>query len=141
MTPAEDERRRARRFGWTALVAWACLGLALETMHGLKVSAYLDDPVVRLVLTLAHAHGVGLALVVLVHSVAGVPLREDAPDGGRRAGGLLRAGAVLVPVGFALSALGHAESDPGPAIWIVPPGALCVIAGLAHLALAAWRRR
>src|SRR5262249_48615315 len=61
------EPLRAARFGWTSLLAWAATGLALETAHGLKLAAYLDDALVRLLLTLAHAHGVGLALVVLAH--------------------------------------------------------------------------
>ena len=55
-----------RRVGWTSLFAWACVGLALESAHGLKLASYLDDALTRELCTLAHAHGVGLALVAIV---------------------------------------------------------------------------
>ena len=69
-----DRAARAKQFGWWALSAWAVFGLALEAMHGFKVAGYLDDAWTRELLTLAHAHGVGLALLVLVWGEAGAPL-------------------------------------------------------------------
>jgi hypothetical protein len=46
------------------LSGWATFGLVLEAMHGFKVAGYLDDAWTRELLTLAHAHGVGLAILV-----------------------------------------------------------------------------
>jgi hypothetical protein len=139
MRSDEREVRRARRFGWTALLLWAVGGLLLETAHGLKLAPYLDDELTRLLLTLAHAHGVGLALVVLVYGAAGVPMLATREDGGRAIGRLLRVAAVLVPLGFGLGAVAHPEGDPSVAIVLVPIGALVLLVALARLAWAAWR--
>jgi hypothetical protein len=134
----EQQRRRAcRRFGWTSLLAWAVFGLALETLHGWKVGRYLDDALARELLVLAHAHGVGLAIVVLAFGEAGAPLFGEKSDGG--ASLLLRIGAVLVPAAFALSAIDHPEGDPNLLVWLVPLGAAAIVAGLARTAYAAWR--
>ena len=132
------ERAASRRFGWTWLLLWAIGGTALEVAHGFKLSGYLDDEVARMLLRLGHAHGVGLSIVVLVHGVAGAPLFADREDGGRAAGTLLRIGAVLIPLGFALGAIAHPESDPGVGIFLVPPGAACLLAALAWTAVRAW---
>lgn len=133
------EQTRARRFGWTSLTLWAALGFALEAAHGFKLEAYLGDELARMLLRLGHAHGVGLALVVLVYGVSGVPVLAPRPGEPPLAGKLLRAAAVLMPLGFALSAFGHPEGDPSVAIFAVPIGALALLAGLAQLAYAAWR--
>jgi hypothetical protein len=94
-----------------------------------------------MLLRLGHAHGVGLSIVVLVYGVSGVPaltLRAGQPP---LAGTLLRAAAVLMPLGFALSAFGHPEGDPSVAIFAVPIGALALLAGLTIVAQSAWRSR
>jgi len=120
MSAADDEVRRARRFGWTSLAVWALVGLVLEAAHGFKLGFYLDDGLTR--------------------TLGGAPLLTDRADGGRSVGRLLRAGALLVPLGFALSALRHGETDPSLPIFLVPLGALALVAGLARLAWAAWRK-
>jgi hypothetical protein len=125
-----QERARARRFGFFALTAWATLGFALEGAHALKLSAYLDHPLRRELLVWAHAHGVGLALVVLAYAATGVHA------GTARFGSVLRAASVVMPLGFALAIFGHSEADPGPSIWLVPVGALLVIVAL----FGVWRR-
>ena len=141
------EPQRSRRFGWTSLFLWILFGLALEAAHGFKLSAYLDDSLRRSLLRLAHAHGVILALVVLAYGEAGVPLlahRTSAPDRAASAvavGRLLRAGALLVPSGFALSAIRASEGDPALPILLVPLGALALLAAIGRLAHTAWRRR
>lgn len=122
---SSDEALSARRFGFASLLAWALFGSALELAHGLKLSAYLDHPLRREVLRLAHAHGVGLSLVVLAFAAVGVVGPRS-----RVPGRQLRAAAVLMPAGFALSVLGHAESDPGPAIWLVPVGVVLLVVAL-----------
>ena len=125
-----QERAQARRFGFLALTAWASLGFALEGAHALKLSAYLDHPLRRELLVWAHAHGVGLALVVLAYAATGVH------TGTLRFGSLLRLGSVVMPLGFACAIFGHSEGDPGPAIWLVPVGALLVIFALFRI----WQR-
>ena len=134
------EARRARAYGWTALSLSAIAGLTLEALHGFKVGAYLDDELTRMLLRLAHAHGVGLSLVVLVYSVAGVPILAHRPDGGLAIGRLLRIGAALVPLGFLAGAIGHPEGDPSLGVLLVPVGGLLVIASLIALAVASFRR-
>jgi hypothetical protein len=147
----QRERQRARRFGWTSLFAWVLFGLALEAAHGFKLSAYLDDGLRRNLLRLAHAHGVILALIVLAHGELGGPILaaaaassaaapHDAMATVRRVGQLFRASALAIPLGFAVSALGASESDPSPAIALVPMGALGLLAALGRTAWAAWRR-
>jgi hypothetical protein len=132
-------RLGARRFGWASLLVWSAAGVLLEAAHAWKVSSVLDDELTRLLLRLGHAHGAVLALVVLVFGEAGAPLFADERSA-TRAGRLLRAAALLIPLGFALGALAHPEGDPGFAIFLVPPGALCLLAGLSLVTYAAFRR-
>lgn len=124
-----------RRAGWTSLCFWALFGVALEVAHGWKLSDYLDDPLAQKLLTLAHAHGVGLALVLLVWGEAGAPLIER-PQ--LRARALAAAGA-LIPLGFALGAMNHPESDPAMGIFAVPLGALLLFGVLGETAWRSWR--
>ncbi|UJR80970.1 hypothetical protein [Sandaracinus amylolyticus] len=137
MTLQERRRRACRRVGWTALLAWALFGLALEAMHGFKIGAYLDDALARELLVLAHAHGVGLSLVVLVFGEAGTPLFDHGDHGAMRA---LHIGALIVPLAFALSSIAHPEGDPNVIVWLVPIGAVLVIYAIARAALASWRQ-
>jgi hypothetical protein len=131
-----DIARRAARFGWTWLTLAACAGLALEAAHGFKVSAYLDDDLTRLLLRLAHAHGVGLSIVVIVF---GLSSRNLAPELARHLLHAFLAAAITLPLGFALGAIAHPEGDPGPGIFLVPIGAIALIYALARTAVAMWR--
>ena len=137
----QRETRAAQRFGWPALIVWALLGLGLELAHGFKLAAYLDDELTRLLLRLAHAHGIGLSLLVLVYAISGAPLLAQDPHAGRTTGRLLRASAVLLPLGFAFGAIGHPEGDPSPAIVLSPVGAVCLLTALVQIARAALRER
>lgn len=132
------EQARTRCFGWSSLLVWATLGFVLEAAHGVKLDAYLGDELARMLLRLGHAHGVGLSLAVLVYGVSAVPVLALQSGQPPLAGKLLRAAAVLMPVGFSLSAFGHPEGDPSVAIFAVPIGALALLAGLALIARAAW---
>jgi hypothetical protein len=131
-----DEARRCRRFAWPALLAWATLGLGLEVAHGFKLAPYLDQGLRRMLLRLAHAHGVVLALVVLAFGASAPALYPDGDAAARRSGRLLRAAALLMPLGFALAAVRPSETDPGLPIVLVPLGAVALLAGLGR---AAWR--
>lgn len=136
--PSDDRgARTARTLGWSGLCAWAAIGLGLEAAHGLKLSVYLDDELTRLLLTLAHAHGVGLSIVLILFAAHGAPLLAS---GDRLTLRLLATGWALLPLGFALGAIAHPESDPGLAVWLVPPAGLALVAGLARVAKASLSR-
>jgi len=134
--PLDQERSRARSFGFFSLLIWASLGVALEGAHAFKVSRYLDDPARRELLVWGHAHGVGLALVLLAYAAQGIQDEASA-----RAGAHLRRASVLMPLGFVLAVCGQSEADPGPAIWLVPVGALLLLWGLLGVALGSLRAR
>jgi hypothetical protein len=118
---------------------WSAVGVLLEAAHAWKVATVLDDELTRLLVRLGHAHGAVLALVVLAFGEAGAPL-FTAPTRTSAASRLLRAAALLVPLGFTLGAIAHPEGDPGFAIFLVPPGAFCLLAGLALVTREAFRR-
>jgi hypothetical protein len=94
MTP----RQLTRRVGWSSLFAWACVGLALEGAHGLKLASYLDDAMVRELCTLAHAHGVGLAIVVIVMGELGLGVVQEA--GRRTVAQAASFAAIVIPLAF-----------------------------------------
>lgn len=134
--------RRHLVFGWTALLVFALLGIVLEAMHGFKAGWYLDvgHETRRLLLTLAHAHGVLLALLNLALAFA---FREVASPS--RALGIaspcLMAATVLMPAGFLLGGLFPYGGDPGFGILLLPPGAGLLIAALAATAWGTSRRQ
>jgi hypothetical protein len=135
-----EEIRRCRRFGWTSLAAWALFGLAIEAAHGFKLAAYLDDSLRHTILRLAHAHGVILALVVLAFPATLAPETDDARTA-HRTGSMLRAGALLIPAGFALGAIAPHEADPGWPVVLVPLGGVVLVGGLIRAAWRSWRFR
>jgi hypothetical protein len=132
--PLQLARLRTRATGFALLLVSACTGFGLELAHAFKLAGYLDVELRRSLLTWAHAHGVGLALVLL--AIAGQGIVDP---GSARASVFVRAGSALIPLGFALASLDLHESDPGFAIALVPVGALCVLSGLARITLAVWR--
>ena len=136
--PRSSTRALVRRhllFGWCALFGFALLGLALEAMHGFKVGWYLDvgNETRRLLLTLAHAHGVLIALVNLAFAATLRSLEE--PEGMPWVASpcLISAG-VLVPAGFLLGGLIVYGADPGLGIFLLPIGAALLIIGIAATA-------
>lgn len=123
------------RFGVTLLFVALAFGIVLETLHGFKAVSYLMDPVRLEFWSLAHFHGIGLALVNLViGSWAGSKLLEN-----RFTSVSLMAGSVLLPLGFLLGGIGHFDSDPGLGIFLAPVGAALVLYAIGALVLAAWR--
>jgi hypothetical protein len=142
MTPPAEEPtsplvRRHLRFGWWSLLTFATLGLALEGMLGFKVGWYVDvsNETRRLMWTLAHAHGV---LLALVHIGFAATDRLRAADGARRrayASPCLTAAALLIPGGFFLGGLFIHAGDPGLGVLLVPTGALLLLAAILLTAL------
>ncbi len=116
------------------LVALVLLsGLVLEGLYGLRAAPFMEDELRREFLRLGHAHGGVLGLL----NLACVPLPErlGVPEGWARpvrAAALV--GAVLVALGFALGGLWHSATDPGPAVLLVPAGALCLVSACLALA-------
>lgn len=135
VTAADRLARRHLRVGWTAVLVFAVLGLTLETLHGLKVRAYLDvaNETRRLMWTLAHAHGTLLGFVNVLYglTVANFP---DWGHGTLTSRGLIAA-AVLLPVGFFLGGLQPYGGDPGFGVLLAPVGAVALIGALAVLVL------
>jgi hypothetical protein len=124
-----DYSRRHLAFGWWSLLVFAMLGLTLEALHGFKVRAYLDasSDTRRLMWTLAHAHGIGLALV---HIVFGLMMRvapETSAGNTQTISTALVAASVLLPGGFFLGGIGFYAGDPGIGIVLVPVGAAALL--------------
>lgn len=152
--PASDLRglgRRHFRLGWMVLLVFLLLGLFLEAMHGFKVGAYLNvsNETRRLLWTLAHAHGALLALVQIafaatLFAAASSPFSDSTskaaslpPRSAQRlelASRALLAGQILLPLGFFLGGAFLYDGDPGLGIFLVPPGALLLLAAVALIA-------
>ena len=131
---AQDHRSRAAfhlRFGWWALLAFACIGLCLEGLHGFKVAYYLDasNETRRLMWRLGHAHGV---LLALVHVAFGATLHALGPEGRaiRVASRALVVASLLMPIGFLAGGFGIEGGDPGLFIALVPLGGVALLVGL-----------
>ena len=131
-----DYARRHLRFGWWSLLVFATLGLVLESLHGFKVSAYLDvsNETRRLMWTLAHAHG---TLLSMVHVLFGLSVRV-APEMGIRNRPLISrcliGASVVLPGGFFLGGIGSYGGDPGVGVLFVPVGAAALLIALFLLA-------
>jgi hypothetical protein len=96
----------------------------------------LSDPQRRELFRLAHAHGTLFGILLVVAALV-LQRGVTVPKAAHAA---LRAGAVLMPVGFFLAGIWHTESDPGLAIWLVPPGALLIIYAAIAFALAHFKK-
>ncbi len=145
LTPADDPAPSSDatvlahgRFAMTLLFVALAFGIVLETLHGFKAVTYLMDPVRKEFWSLAHFHGIGLALVNLVYSSwagrTGLGVRN------RSVSLSLMAGSVLLPLGFFLAGIAHYGSDPGLGIFLAPVGAALVLYAIGAIALTLWKR-
>lgn len=123
--------RRHLTLGWSLLLGFLLLGIALDALLGFKIDWYVDlsNTTRRLMWTLAHAHGVLLGLVNIAY--AGT-LVMTAPSSSRRstASVSLVSASVLLPGGFLLGGLGIHAGDPGVGILLTPIGAALLLAGV-----------
>ena len=107
------------------------LGLVLESFHGLKLRWYLDasNETRRLLLTLAHAHGV---LLSLINVVFGLTLASAARQERwqRIASPCLIGATVALPGGFFLGGVWVYGGDPGLGVLLSPIGALLLLVAL-----------
>jgi hypothetical protein len=127
---------RHLRFGWWSLFVFASLGLTLELLHGFKAGFYLDvaSQTRRLMWTLAHAHGVLLALLHVLYALAlrGIPSLGAAHRG--IISSSLIASSVLLPGGFFLGGVTFYAGDPGIGVLLVPPGAALLLLAVGLIA-------
>ena len=127
--------RRHKQFGWWLLFVFATLGLVLELLHGFKIQAYLavSNETRRLMWTLAHAHGV---LIALVNVTCGVSLETGsvAPRQFHAISVALIAASILIPGGFLVAGFVSYEGDPNVGVALVPVGAILLLIALFGLA-------
>jgi hypothetical protein len=138
-------RRKHVLFGWWCLAVFLAMGLVLDALHAFKVGGYLDvgNETRRLMWTLAHAHGTLLGLVHLAFACTafdGAVPDLEVETWQRRASMLLVVGTVLLPLGFVLGGLWFYGGDPGLGAFLVPVGALALLAAVTLTAIGLHRR-
>jgi hypothetical protein len=124
------------RQGWISLALWIVFGLLVEGFIGFRTPALLDDSVRRDMFRLAHAHGTLLNLILIA---AAICTRLELVRIGPVASLALRLSVVLLPAGFLLGGVWHFKDDPGLGIFLVPVGALFLLASALQLGLSAKR--
>ncbi len=136
--PSAPLIQRHLRFGWWTLLIFLTAGLALETLHGFKVEAYLNvsNKTRRLMWTLAHAHGTLLGLVNLGFAATARVLPAWPEKNKRLASAAFLAATVLIPAGFFLGGLFIYAADPGLGILLVPVGGILLFSAVLLTALA-----
>ena len=120
-----------RWFGWATLLFFMSMGLLLETLHGFKVSWYLDVGVEnrRLLFTLAHSHG---ALIGLLHLALSAHAKAMTPGRALNvASWCLCSATILLPGGFFLGGLVLLGTDPGLGVFLTPVGGLLLVVAMA----------
>jgi hypothetical protein len=124
------------RFGWWSLFVFAAVGLTLETLHGFKVAVYLDlsNETRRLMWTLAHAHGVGLALIHLLFAIIVRLELLGSVSSLSLVSRCLVAASFLLPGGFFAGGAVYYGGDPGFGILLVPVGAVLFLLAVFVLA-------
>ncbi|HUR47025.1 MAG TPA: hypothetical protein VMZ27_14195, partial [Candidatus Saccharimonadales bacterium] len=134
---ASSVTSRHLRFGWWSLLIFLTLGLALETLHGFKVSAYLNlsNETRRLMWTLAHAHGTLLALVHLGFAFTVRMLPDWSPKTRSMASACFIGSGILMPAGFFLGGVFVYSGDPGLGILLVPFGGVMLFAAVLQTAM------
>lgn len=131
-TTVDSDRDRLRlrhlRIGWWSLLLFALLGILLEAMHAWKAELYLHPAAEtrRLLWRLAHAHGLGLAMVHVAFAVT-IGHAARLP---RAASPCLIGASVALPGGFFLGGAFASGGDPGLGIVAVPLGALLLLVAI-----------
>lgn len=147
MTPGarlDAVARRHFRWGWTLLLIFLAIGLALESLHGFKAGFYLDagNETRRLLWTLGHAHGALLALVNVVFGLyLGAARFTTDPPQLALASACLLSGTLLLPFSFLLSGTIIYGGDPGVLIYLAPIGAVLLIVAVGLVARMTFSRR
>ena len=140
-TAAAQCVRKHIRFGWWSLLTFVGLGILLEFLLAYKVIWYVGEDyenIRRLMWRLAHAHGTLLSLVHLLFAMTVhlVPATVS-PSGARFASPCFVAASILLPGGFFLCGIFTYEqnADPGIGVFLVPVGAMLMVAAVSLTAL------
>ena len=123
--------------GWFGLAVFMAFGLLFEGLIGYRSPAYLNDPIRRELFRLAHAHGTILSLLLLIADLFLTSRQIAIP---RAAMWSLRAGAIVMPVGFLFGGLSTTETDPHFSIILSPIGGVMLIFGVVAIALASLQK-
>jgi hypothetical protein len=134
--PVVDYTRRHLRLGWWSLLAFATLGLGLESLHGFKIRAYLDvsNETRRLMWTLAHAHGTLLAILNIVFGLSLRVVPELTTSRLAFVSSALAAATIVMPAAFFLGGIAFYAGDPGLGILLLPVGAFFLLAAIFWIA-------
>lgn len=116
------------------LALFVASGLWLEANLGLRLAGITADPLRREFLRLGHAHGGVLAILNLGLAFAMDRLQTPAAWA-RKIRWASLTGVVLVAGGFVVGGLTHGPTDPGPAVLVVPAGAMCLLLALCAAAV------
>jgi hypothetical protein len=120
------------RQAWIFLALWIAFGILLEGLNAFRSPAYMDAQVRRDMFRLAHSHGTLMNLVLLA---AALCARLDLITLGRWAAAGLRLSVLLLPFGFFFGGVWPFEEEPGPAILLVPVGAVLLLAASVYICL------
>ncbi len=137
--------RRHLRLGWWLLLLFLSLGLALETLIGIRNRWFMEDGLRREMWRLAHAHGTLLSLINIALG-ATLPLVSRHRARLRQVASPCLVGATFsLPGGFFLGGLWtyagmpqegiSYSNDPGYGIVLVPLGAVLLMAAVFLVAL------
>ena len=134
--PVVDYTRRHLRLGWWSLLAFATLGLGLESLHGFKIRAYLDvsNETRRLMWTLAHAHGTLLAILNIVFGLSLRVVPELTTSRLAFVSSALAGATIVMPAAFFLGGIAFYAGDPGLGILLLPVGAILLLATIFWIA-------
>ncbi len=128
--------------GWVSLVAFVTMGILLEYMHGFRVPSYMnvgEAEIRRQMWTLAHAHGVLISLVHIAFAATLYITTSRRQRGYSVASACLTAAGILMPLGFFLGGVYVYPGDPGMGIFLVPPGAILLLAAVSLVAIGVTR--
>ena len=127
---------RHLRVGWWSLFAFAALGLCLEYLHAMKLPFYLAEASEsrRLMWTLGHAHGTGLAAINILFAVTLRAAASRFESQTRSISRWLVAATIVLPTGFFLGGVGFFGGDPGIGGIGIPVGAMLLLIALGLIA-------
>jgi len=123
--------RKHLKIGWLGLVLFLALGIAIESLHGLKLPYYLDlkNSSRRLMWTLAHSHGTLFALINIAFAFT-IPKLNS-----RKHLQWISISLVLglcgMPLSFFAAGVWLQKGEPGLAVFLVPVFAFIMLAGVA----------
>jgi len=134
--------KRHMQVGWWMILGFLTLGIGLEWLHATKAPWYINEAFEprRHLWTLAHAHGVLLGLVHVAFAATMDSYTATLAKPIKFASYSLSFAGGLMPAGFFLGGAVLEAGEPGPAIALLPIGAVLLICAVAMTARIASRR-